>query len=161
LRSTDLQFPIIMADIEIVVTKAQSTIAIREKVRSNEIPQAMERMFNELIPLLNQGVQCCGPPFTLYHSWSEDETDMEVGFPVVGQGIQRGRVRPMELPSVKAAVTMHIGPYDKLMETYNKMMEWMMTNGHQPADYMWEEYLNSPQDTPSEKLMTRLIWPLK
>jgi effector-binding domain-containing protein len=121
----------------------------------------MARIFNELMPILQQEVRCAGPPFTLYHSWSGEETDMEVGFPVVGKGIERGRVRTIELPSVKAAMAMHIGPYDGIMETYNRMMEWMMANEHRPADHMWEEYLNSPQDTPSDRLMTRLIWPIQ
>jgi effector-binding domain-containing protein len=70
-------------------------------------------------------------------------------------------VKPLELPAVKAVVGMHMGPYDKIVDTYNKMMEWMKTNGYEPADYMWEEYLNSPDEVPVEKLMTRLVWPIK
>lgn len=150
-----------MTDFEILTTTAQAAIAIREKVKMKEIPQAMGRMFAELGPLLQGEVQCIGPPFAFYHSWTDDEMEVEVGFPVAGKGITKGRVEPFELPAVKAVVGMHIGPYDKLVDTYSKMSEWMKANHHQPADYMWEEYLNSPDEVPQEKLMTRLIWPIK
>ena len=150
-----------MKGIEIVNTKAQSAIAIREKVKMVDIPQEMGRMFGELMPILQSDVKCVGPPFALYHSWSDDETDMEVGFPIAGKGVSKGRIKPIQLPAVKAAVFVHTGPYDKMVESYNGMLEWMKTNGHQPAEFMWEEYLNSPDDTPPEKLMTRMVWPIK
>lgn len=150
-----------MNEFEIVTTEAKAAIAIREKVRAGDVPQVMSAMFGELMPLLQGEVVCTGPPFAFYHSLSFVEMDMEVGFPVMGKGISKGRVKPFELPSVKAAVTIHIGPYDKLAETYQRMMEWMNANGHQYAGYMWEEYLNSPSDTPENKLMTRLIMPIK
>lgn len=150
-----------MEDIEIITTKKITAIAIRETVKVGEIPQAMGLMFLELGPLLGKEVRCAGPPFALYHSWSGDEMDMDVGFPVSGKGVTKGRVRPIELPAVKAAVTTHIGAYATISETYNKMMAWMEKNGYKPLDYMWEEYLNSPQDTSPDKLMTKLFWPIK
>jgi effector-binding domain-containing protein len=152
---------ILMNNIEIMTTMAQKTIAIREKVKSKDIPQAMGRIFGELMTVIDKEVRCAGPPFVYYHSWSDDETDMVVGFPIVGEGITKGRIGPFELPAVRAAVTVHIGPYDKLMDTYIEMLEWMKANGHRPAGQMWEEYLNGPEDTPPEKLMTRLIWPIE
>jgi effector-binding domain-containing protein len=36
----------------------------------------------------------------------------------------------------------------------------MKVNGHTPASYMWEECLNSPQEVPPDKLLTRLYWPI-
>lgn len=150
-----------MGDFEVITTKPQPAISIREKVKVNDISQQMGRMFDELCPLLKGEVVCAGPPFALYHSWSDDETDMDVGFPVTGKAITKGRVRPFELPAVKAVVGMHVGPYDKIVDSYNKMMEWIKVNGYEPAEYMWEEYLNSPDEVPMDKLMTRLVWPIK
>jgi effector-binding domain-containing protein len=150
-----------MGEFEVITTNAQPAISIREKVKMQDIPQAMGRMFGELMPILQKDVQCAGPPFAFYHSWSQNDTDMDVGFPVAGNAVTKGRVKPFQLPATKAVVGMHMGPYDKIVDTYNKMMEWMKTNGYEPADYMWEEYLNSPDEVPVEKLMTRLVWPIK
>lgn len=153
--------PIDMIEVKVMMTMPQSAIAIREKVRTGEIPQAFGRMFQELAPVLQKEVRCVGPPFAFYHSWSGEETDMEVGFPIAGEGITKGRIRPFQLPAVKAAVAMHVGPYDKMMESYNVVLEWMKTNEKKPAGYMWEEYLNSPDEVPPEKLLTRLVWPFE
>lgn len=149
-----------MSSIEIVNTKETPAIAIREKVNVSEIPAVMGRMYGELFPHLGKDVQCAGPPFALYHSWEGEVMDMEVGFPIAGKGIEAGNVRTIKLPAVRAAMAVHIGPYDRLTDTYNIMMEWMKVNGHTPASFMWEEYLNSPQEVAPDKLMTRLYWPI-
>lgn len=150
-----------MSEMKVVMTMPQQAIAIRERVKTGDIPQAFGRMFRELMPVIQKEVRCVGPPFAFYHSWSDEETDMEVGFPIAGEGVTKGAIRPFQLPAVTAVTAMHVGPYDRLMETYNEMLEWMKANGKRPAGYMWEEYLNSPDDVPPEKLMTRLIWPFE
>ena len=149
-----------MHEIKIMNIVPQKAIAIREKVKVKDIPQTMGQIFGELMPVVQSEVRCIGPPFAYYDSWSDDETDMVVGFPIAGEGVTKGRIRPFELPAARAAVAMHIGPYDKLAESYREMMEWMKANGHQPAGFMWEEYLNSPDEVSPDKLMTRLIWPI-
>lgn len=149
----------IITSIEIVNTKETLAIAIREKVKVTEVPEAMGRMFGEIMPLLDKKVRCVGPPFALYHSWEGEVMDMEVGFPIAGKGMEVGRVRTIKLPAVRAAVATHVGPYDRLTDTYHLMMEWMKANGHAPATFMWEEYLNSPQEVPPDRLVTRLYWP--
>lgn len=150
-----------MLEVKVMMTMPQPAIAIRERVKTGDIPQAFGQMFQELMQVLEKEVRCVGPPFAYYHSWSDDETDMAVGFPIAGEGVTKGRIRPFQLPAVQAATAVHVGPYDKLMESYNVLLEWMKANGKRPAGYMWEEYLNSPDDVPPEKLMTRLIWPIE
>lgn len=147
--------------IDIVDTMGQKAIAIRERVRMKDIPQIVGAIFGELMPVVESEVRCAGPPFAYYTSWSDDETDMVVGFPIVGEGVTKGRIKPFEIPAVRAAVAVHVGPYDKLGESYGKLTEWMKANGHRPAGFMWEEYLNGPDEVPPEKLMTRLVWPLE
>ncbi len=150
-----------MSSIEIVTTEPRTAMAVRQKARTEEIPSVMGGIFQELVPYFQKGVRCVGPPFAMYHSWSDDGTDMEVGFPISGPGVNEGRVRTIEMPAVRAAMAVHVGPYDRLMESYERMLSWMKENGHEPESYMWEEYLNSPEDTPPEELMTRMYWPIK
>ena len=149
-----------MSDIELITTEAQSAVAIRERVNVIEIPLAMGRLFGELATLAGE-VEMVGPPFAYYHTWSDQEVDVECGFPIAGEFEARGRFKPFTLPAVRAVVATHVGPYDKLMETYTKMETWMKEHGHRPAGYMWEFYLNEPGKVPPEKLMTKLVWPVK
>jgi len=149
-----------MSEFELTTTTAQPAVAIREKVKVNEIPQAMGRMFGEVCKAVGEA-NLAGPPFAYYYSWSDQEVDMACGFPVAGTFNPSGNVKAFTLPAVKAVVAMHVGPYDKLMDTYTKMQQWMGEKKLAPADYMWEFYLNSPEEVPPEKLMSKLIWPVK
>jgi AraC family transcriptional regulator len=150
-----------MDEIELTNTKEQPTVTIREKVKVGEIPQTMGRMFGDIYGTLMGKAQLTGPAFVYYHSWSNDEVDMECGFYVVGDFKPFGKFRAFTLPAVKAVVATHVGPYDKLVDSYTKMQEWMKNKGLVPAEQMWELYLNGPDEVPPEKLITKMVWPVK
>jgi effector-binding domain-containing protein len=151
-----------MSNIELTTTEAQNGLAIREKVRYTEIASTMGRMYQELAMYMQgKGIDIAGPPFAYYHSWTDQETDMECGFPVAGKVQGEGKISECTLPAVKAVVGMHVGPYNTVMQTYQAIEAWMKQNGHQPAKYMWESYLNDPSTTPPEQLMTRVVWPIE
>lgn len=149
-------------DIEIVNTEAQPALAIRAKVKVEDMPAAMGRMFGEVAECMQKNnVQMAGPPFSFYHSWSDKEVDMECGIPSSGPSSCEGDVKPLTLPAVRGASAMHAGPYHALMETYALVEQYVHDQGLELAPFMWESYLNSPEDVPPEKLMTRIIWPIK
>lgn len=151
-----------MTDIQLIDAKEQPAFTVRERVKNSDIPTAMGRMYGELVGFMQRkGVQVAGPPFAYYHSWSDQEVDLECGFPVAAPVSGEGKVKPFTLPAVKAVTAMHVGPYHKLMETYTEAERWMRANGHEPATYMWELYLNEPNKVPPEQLMTQIFWPIK
>mgnify|MGYP000456262417 FL=1 len=61
------------------------------------------------------------------------------------------------------AVTTHIGPYEKLNETYQKFLgQWLSQSEHESADRpCFEIYLNDPESTEPEELITDIYLPLK
>ncbi|WP_019178189.1 GyrI-like domain-containing protein [Methanomassiliicoccus luminyensis] len=149
-------------DIEIVNTVAQPALSVRERVKVADMSAAIGRMFGEVAGCMQRNnVQMAGPPFALYHSWSDQDVDMECGFPSAGPSSGEGNVKSLTLPAVKAAATVHVGPYGTIVETYTKVEKYVGEKGMELAPYMWEFYLNSPQEVPPEKLMTRIIWPIK
>lgn len=151
-----------MSEIKLITTSAQAAAAIRKKIDVREIPQTMGELYGELAQFLrSHGVQIIGPPFAYYHSWSDESVDLECGFPVNGKFSDEGRVHNFVLPAVKAVMATHLGPYSTLMDTYTKMAEWMRAQGHEPAGYMWESYLNEPGKVPDAELMTACFWPIK
>jgi effector-binding domain-containing protein len=67
---------------------------------------------------------------------------------------------PIELvrtPAQRAAVHVHVGPYDELGEVYPRLWEALTADGLQPAAEPREIY-ESPPDDPSPT--TRIVWPL-
>ena len=66
------------------------------------------------------------------------------------------------IPGGDYAVTTHFGPYQKLGETYTKLLgQWLPRSGRElrPAP-CFEVYLNDPQSTEPEDLLTDIYAPL-
>jgi len=61
------------------------------------------------------------------------------------------------------AVTTHFGPYEKLSETYAQLCgEWLVSCGRASADKpCFEVYLNDPESTAPEDLVTDIYLPLE
>ncbi len=151
-----------MSDIELITTKEQPALSIRERVKMQDVPMTMGRIFGEVAGFMqSNGVPMAGPPFAQYHSWTNEETDLECGFPVPVKLDVKGKIRSITLPAVKAAFATHVGPYEKLVDTYTKMEQWIKSKGYQPAGCMWESYLNGPQEVHPEKFLTEIVWPIK
>lgn len=74
-------------------------------------------------------------------------------------------VAPLEqvrLPAGRHAVLTFTGPYAGLPAAYDQLYGiWLPDSGEKPADTPpFEVYLNSPMDTPQEKLVTEICMPL-
>ncbi|MBN2446689.1 MAG: GyrI-like domain-containing protein, partial [Phycisphaerae bacterium] len=74
-----------------------------------------------------------------------------------------GDVGVQTIGGTRYAITTHKGPYECLSETYAALMgQWMPANGQEPGcGPCLEVYLNSPQNTPPEQLLTDVHVPLK
>jgi effector-binding domain-containing protein len=149
-------------DFNVQELQPQPGLAIRETVANAEIPAKMAELFAELGRFIAaKAAPVIGPPFAYYHSWNEKETVVEVGFPVAAGAAGEGRIRPMSLPGGKVVTGLHVGPYDKLVESYTAMTAWMKSQGHVPASFMWEVYLSDPmQEKDPSKWMTKMCWTL-
>lgn len=58
----------------------------------------------------------------------------------------------------RAVVTIHVGPYDTMAETYDGLRRWCAGQGITLAGGTWEEYLSDPETDPST-WQTRIVWP--
>ncbi len=82
---------------------------------------------------------------------------------VVNRPVQpEGEIGVMELPGGKYAVVTHRGPYERLTETYRRIYgAWLPQSGYEVRDTPgFEQYLNSPQNTKPEELLTLIHVPL-
>jgi len=147
-------------DFKIVDLQPQNALAIREEVSNQEVSKKIREIFGELMAFFQRNrVQMAGPPFALYHSWSDTKTVMEVGFPVAVQVKGEGRVQPVVLPAGKTVTGFHMGPYERLCETYGNMQKWMAEKGVKPASRMWEVYMTDPEkEKDPAKFVTQLFW---
>ncbi len=102
-----------------------------------------------------------GPPFSVYYNMDVSNLDVEIGFPVAEKFEGKGRIRAGKIPGVKAAVTLHVGPYEKIDEAYNRLSAFVKKQGLETESYCYEFYLNDPAETRPEELKTEIYFPLK
>ncbi|MFP4563417.1 MAG: GyrI-like domain-containing protein [Spirochaetia bacterium] len=148
---------------EIIETKDRHTAAVRLRTPVSELPQVMGKVYGEIAGFMGKkGISFAGPPFALYYNMDMNDLDVEIGFPTAERIEGEGRVQPGTLPGGPAATAKHVGPYATIEDTYNALTAFVKDKGLAAEDgCMYEEYLNSPEDTPPEKLETNIYFFLK
>jgi AraC family transcriptional regulator len=135
--------------------------------RRAEVPaEQLRDFFDESLPTVwravqAQGLSPAGPPFARYHGMPAQTVDVETGFPVEGF-VTAGDVQSTVLPACRAAVAMHVGPYEGLAQTWEALMRWSVEQGLTRAgDDFWEVYLSDPGAEPDpSSWRTQLVQPV-
>ena len=78
-------------------------------------------------------------------------------------GGQAKQIRRGQIPGGEFAVARHVGPYQELGETYERLIgHWLPLAGREPGvPPCIEQYWNSPEDTPPEELETDVFLRLR
>jgi effector-binding domain-containing protein len=153
-----------------VELRARPTIAVRVTGTANEIAglfsDNLPRVFAKLQAL---GATLASPPFGRYHGFSPDEVDVEIGIGVDGTpaGLaplaecDPGEVGASELPGGTVAIVTHLGPYNTLSESYDRLHEWIHSQGREEGPGPWESYVDDPAVVKDHSsLRTEIVWPL-
>lgn len=116
------------------------------------------------------GAKPAGALYARYPTYTDDEVDMEVGIPIAAPvaglepvaSLERGEVGAGELPAGLVAATMHLGSYQGLPATYEKLHAWIHDQGLAEGEGPWESYLDDPGDMSGDisHLRTEVVWPL-
>lgn len=105
-----------------------------------------------------------GAPFGVYHDdpakVDPDSTKYEVCIPVPAQTKGDKTVKVVNLEPALVATAIHVGPYDKVAETYGKLMGWVTANKFCVNGPPREYYLNEPAKVPAESLQTKIAIPV-
>jgi effector-binding domain-containing protein len=108
------------------------------------------------------GAVPAGPPFARYFHLGADRIEFEAGVPVDRAVPSGDGARPGELGGCRAAVALHVGPYQELSRTYDALMDWISGRGEQPSGAMWEHYLSDPDAEPDPATWrTEIFVPLR
>jgi effector-binding domain-containing protein len=153
-------------DIEEQAIEQRHTATIRFRTPPGP---AMGAKLGEVLPeiwthLQRVGAGVTGPPFSLYRGMGDGTFDVEAGLPVAAPIAAAGRITPGTLPGGRAAVTWHVGPYDRLGNAFAAIERWRLERDHSVSwqeHAPWEVYWTDPGQEPDpEKWRTEVIWPL-
>ncbi len=152
-------------EVEVRELKEQPYVVQRGECKNE--PAAVGAKLSELLPavagyLAAKGVDMVGPPFTRYLVMTDERIELEGGCPTAETIAVEGELRAGAHPAGPAAVTMHVGPYEKLGEAHDAVTEWAKANGREVAGPAWEVYWTDPGSEPDPaKWRTEVFLPLK
>jgi effector-binding domain-containing protein len=151
-----------MTTFTVETIQPQAAAAIRAEVPMAELRSVFDRGFTAVAQVVQaQGVAITGPPFGFYPRMPGETVAVVVGFPVGGPVTPDGEVEPFELPGGRAVTGTHVGPYEAMTETYERLTAWAQAEGLTLAVGMWEHYLSDPSAEPDPSTWrTQIVWPL-
>ena len=93
----------------------------------------------------------------------EAELRSRAGLVVDEDFVMEPPLEEVRLPAGPHAVLLHRGPYSSMRAAYQWLFgHWLVASGRELADApSFEEYLNSPRDTPPPELLTAICLPLR
>lgn len=146
-------------DPEIRVCPERLTAARRRVIALSQIGHAVGSGAQELREqLLDSGASVLGAPYARYHSFTAEETDIEVGFevdaPVSVEGIEMSA-----LSAGREAVLIHAGPYKDIPRTFAVLEAWVGDNAEQRGAPR-EVYLSNAAKVPMSDRMTEIVFPI-
>lgn len=150
-------------DIQITEEAPQLVAAIKIRTSLSRIGNDIGAGFGSLMQaLVQEGVAATGPPLIVYHDVIDEKTDgdIEICAPVDRSISGDSAVYARELEGGTMAATVHHGPYDQIGSVYHPLTSWISEQGHEITGPPREIYLNDPQTTPPEELLTRVEFPI-
>ena len=140
----------------------QHTLMIRVTIPVSEISKVMGESYNEIAAYMGRkGIPFASAPYAMYYNMDMEALDVEMGFPVTAPEKGEGRIRTGQIPGGRIATMIHTGPYDRLPESYTKLMGQVKEKGLEISDKMYEYYLNDPSELKPEELETKICLILK
>ena len=138
----------------------QHYVAIPVRVSMDSIGKVLPPLMGEVFGWLAQkGVAPDGPPFFKFVVIDMKKgMDMEVGVPVATAQKGDGRVKPGAFPAGRYATVVHVGPYERIIDTTADLLAWADKKGitwrsretdkGDAWDARTEFYLSDPQKEP-------------
>lgn len=111
-----------------------------------------------------EDIELSGPPFAIYYNYPQNENAdkvvYDIGFPVDGEVKGTDTINIATIPEHKVVSSIYIGPYSEIQNTYQDMVNFVMSNHYDVIGSPKEIYHNSPNDVAASDLMTEVQFPV-
>lgn len=146
---------------EIGKREEMKTLVQRLRCSVDELPMEMGRVYGEIAAYMEEkGITTAGAPFAIYHNMDMQALEIEIGFPITGKAQGEGKIKAGAIPGGRTASHTHKGSYQKMEESYNKLISFVQERNEQAQEWTYEFYMNDPREVQEEELLTEIHFPL-
>ncbi|OFX28880.1 MAG: hypothetical protein A2W92_15085 [Bacteroidetes bacterium GWA2_42_15] len=135
---------------------------MKKTVKWENIGAEMGMMYSKISGFLQKnGISVTDMPFTIYHSMSEGEMEIECGLPVNTGFDSTPEITYSKRVAGKYVFGIHVGNYETLEATHTVVQEWITRHGFSVTGGPVEVYLTDPGTEPDPgKWVTNIYYPL-
>jgi effector-binding domain-containing protein len=138
---------------EVTDVPPASYAVIRQTVAFSELPQVMPRLF-ALVHDWAEANGGHGHRMAISSRAGDDRLNIAPGVEYGGGADPSEPIELVETPAQRAAVHVHVGPFEELPDVYRRFWDALVADGHAEAGEPREIY--ESMDGPT----TRIIWPI-
>jgi effector-binding domain-containing protein len=146
------------------LAESQQVAAVRKRTSMATIGEDIAAGFDEIAAAMHvQRTRSGGSPFIVFHGRIDDVSGgvIEMCRPVASAFHGVGEVYAARISGGIVASTIHRGSYDEMAPAYEAIMAWMDEHDHEPDGPPREHYLNDPETTKEDDLLTEVVFPIR
>lgn len=139
-------------------------LSLRDTVNQQEMNNIHGSMYSLISSYMeNEQLEIKEAPFVIYHFWSDSIIDIEAGIPVFDSiNVTHERIKLNTIDSGNVITATHVGPYERLVETYDGINEWIRKNEVKVIGPPWEQYITDPStESNPENWKTAIYFPVQ
>lgn len=134
-------------------------MAVKTSCPVTELPKVIGESYAKIMAMMNQfGSIPAGAPYVAYLNQDMNDLQLEIAIPTAVYIADTEEVVMTEIPEGKYVSAVYTGPYRGLEEAYKAMAAYMNEKGLEAKGAVYESYLNDPENTPEERLMTEILF---
>lgn len=146
---------------ELVTLAPRSVLVMRFRSTAADLPRGFFHRYEAMRRYLSEcGQEPLSPPFAIYDNVDGNAADVEAGFVVAAEVEGSGDMQVKRLPGATVAAMTHAGDYGNIEPSYFELLAWVHELDMARSGRFMETYLNSPLDTPTERLRTQIMVPV-
>jgi effector-binding domain-containing protein len=135
-----------MSAVELVTVESRLIAAVKRRTAVEQIPKVIVPALDVVWPAVRAKGMTFGRNVVVYRACSEGEVEMECGVEVADRFDAAGEVVCVETPTGTAAMGVHVGPYQRMLRTYEAIGGWMREHRYRAAGRNMEVYGHWEED---------------
>ena len=136
--------------------EARPTAVVKAQTTWQELPTLWRKLSGEVWACLRASGITHGCRNSILYR--DDVPHVEVGVELLVPCPLTGRVEASCLPAGQVAMTVHWGPYSRLGEAHQAVIDWCAAQGKRKTGTRWEVY--GPHNDDPAKVWTEVYWSL-